>query len=68
MLKIMKEKAPTYLINLVPKWKPTMRARNNSILTFNCRTDCFKSFFFSTLNDWFSLDPNIRNAEFTIQK
>ena len=59
MVKIMKEKAPTYLINLI---------RNNSILTFNCRTDCFKYFFPSTINDWFSLDPNIRNAEFTIQK
>ena len=64
MFKIMKEKAPTYLINLVPKCEPTIRTRNNSISTFNCQTDCFKySFFPSTLNDWFNLDPNIRNAE-----
>ena len=60
----MKEKAPNYLINLVPKCEPTIRTRNNSIPTFNCRTDCFKcSFFPSALNDWFNLDLNIRNAE-----
>ena len=61
----MKEKAPFYLINLVQKYEPTIRTRNNSIPTFNCRTvDCFKyPFFPSTLNDLFNLDPNIRNAE-----
>ena len=60
----MKEKTPNYLINLVPKCEPTIRTRNNSIPTFNCRTDCFKcSFFPSALNDWFNLDLNIRNAE-----
>ena len=64
MFKIMKEKAPNYLLNLVPKFEPTIRTRNNSIPTFNCRTDCFKySFFPSTRNDWFNLDFNIRNAE-----
>ena len=64
MYKIMTEKAPNYLINLIPKCDPTIRTRNNSIPTFHCRTDCFKySFFPSTLNDWFSLDINIRNSE-----
>ena len=64
MFKIMKEKAPTYLRSLVPKCDPTIRTRNNSIPTFNCPPDCFKySSFPSTLNDWFNLDPNIRNAE-----
>ena len=63
MFKIMKEKAPTYLINLIPKCEPTVRTKNNSIPTFNYPTDRFKySFFPSTLNDWFNLDPNIRNA------
>ena len=62
--KIMTEKAPNYLINLIPKCDPTIKTRNNSIPTFHCRTDCFKySFFPSTLNDWFSLDINIRNSE-----
>ena len=52
MFKTMKEKAPNCLINLVPKCEPTIRSKNNSIPTFNCRTDCFKySFFPSTLND-----------------
>ena len=64
MYKIMTEKAPNYLINLTRKCDPTFKARSNSITTFHCRTDCFNySFFRSTLNDWFSLDINIRNSE-----
>ena len=64
MYKIMTEKAPNYLINLIPKCDTTIRTRNNSIPTFHCRTDCFKySFFPSTLNNWFSLDINIRNSD-----
>ena len=64
MFKILKEKAPNCLINLVPNCEPTIRTRNKSITTFYCRTDCFKySFFPFTLNDWFNLDLNIRNAE-----
>ena len=60
----MTEKAPNYLINLIPKCDTTIRARNNGIPTFHCRTDCFKySFFPSTLNDWFSLDIDIRNSD-----
>ena len=52
MYKIMTEKAPNYLINLIPKCDPTIRTINNSIPTFHCRIDCFKySFFPSTLND-----------------
>ena len=45
MFKIMKENTPSYLINLIPKCEPTIRTRNNSITTFNCRTDCFKYSF-----------------------
>ena len=65
MYKIMTEKAPNYLINLIPKCDTTISTRNNSIPpTFHCRTDWFKySFFPSTLNDWFSLDINIRNSD-----
>ena len=52
MFNIMKKEAPNYLINLIPKWEAAIRTRNNSFLTYNCRTDCFKnSFFPSTLND-----------------
>ena len=62
----MKEEALNYfnhLINLVPKSETNTRTRNNSIPTFNCRTNCFKySFFPSTLNDWFNVDLNIRNS------
>ena len=64
MYKIMTEKASNYLINLISKCDTTIRTRNNSIPTFHCRTDCFKySFFPSTLNDWFSLDINIKNSD-----
>ena len=48
LYKIMKEKALNYLINSVPKCETNTRTRNNSIPTFNYRTNCFKySFFFS---------------------
>ena len=64
MLRIMKEEAPNYLMNLVPKCETNTRTRNSSIPTLNCRANCFKYFFFpSTLNCWFNLDLNIRNTE-----
>ena len=60
----MKERAPNYLINLVPKCNPTIVTRNSHIPKFYCRTDCFKySFFPSTLRDWFDLDNDITSAE-----
>ena len=60
----MTEKASNYLINLIRKRDTIIRTRSNSIPTFHCRTDCFQySFFHSTLNDWFSLDINIRNSD-----
>ena len=60
----MKDEAPNYLMNLIPKCNQTIRTRNNHIPIFCCRTDCFKySFFLSTLRDWFNLDGNIRNSE-----
>ena len=64
MYKIMTEKTPNYLINLIPKCVPIIRTRNNSIPTCHCQADGFKySFYLSTLNDWFSLDISIRNLE-----
>ena len=63
MFKIMKEKAPNYLKNLIPI-SQSVRTRTNRIPTFHCRADCFKnSFFPSTLCDWFKLDVTIRNSE-----
>ena len=51
MLKIAKEEAPNYLINLIPKIKQTTRTRINRLPTFDCCRDCFKnSIFSSTLN------------------
>ena len=39
---------------MVPKCETNTRTRNNSIPSFNCRTNCFRySFFPSTLNDCF---------------
>ena len=46
MFKIMNEEAANYLINLIPKYEPTVRTRNNSIPSNKCRTNCFKHFFF----------------------
>ena len=64
MFKLMNEKVPNYLINLIPKYEPTIRTRNNSISSYKCQTNYFKnSFFPSTVNDWFNLDINIRNSE-----
>ena len=64
IFKIIKEEAPNYLINLIPKIQQTTRTRINRMPTFHCRTDCFKnSFFPSTLNDWYKLDETIRNSE-----
>ena len=64
MFKIMKDEAPNYLINLIPKCEINTIIRNNSIPAFNCRTEFFKySYFPSTLNDSFNLDLNIRNSK-----
>ena len=59
MFKIKNEKAPNYLINLIPKYEPTVRTRNNSIPSYKCRTNCFKLPY----NDWFNKYINIRNSE-----
>ena len=64
MFKIMKKKAPNYLINLIPKCEAAIRTRIKNFPTYNCRMDCFKySFFPSTLKEWFRLDINIRNSD-----
>ena len=64
MFKIVKEEAPNYLINLIPKIQQTTRTTINRMPAFHCRTDCFKnSFFHSTLKDWYKLDETIRNSE-----
>ena len=47
MFKIMNEKAPSYLINLIPNYEPTIRTRNDSIPSYKCRANCFKYSFFS---------------------
>ena len=63
MFKIMNEKAPKYLTNLIPKCHQPIRTRTNHIPKFHWRTDCFKnSFFPSTLSDWFNIDITIRNS------
>ena len=52
MFEVMKEEAPNYLINLIPKCEQTIRTRNNCIPVYHCRMESFKhSFFTSTLKD-----------------
>ena len=64
MFKIMNNKAPNYLLNMIPKSQQTFTNRNNHIPNYYCRTDCFKySFFSSTLKDWFNLYASIRKSE-----
>ena len=63
MFKIIKNEAPNYLINLIPKCEQTIRTKDN-IPSYNCWTGCIKySLLLSTLNDWFKLDEKIRNSE-----
>ena len=60
----MKEEAPNYPINLIPKYNETIRTGNSHIPIFHCQTDSFKySFFPSALKDWFNLDDNMRKSE-----
>ena len=64
MFKIMRNEAPNYLINLIPKCEHTIKTRNSHKPLYHCRTECFKSSFFpSALSDWFNLDKNIRSSE-----
>ena len=64
MFKIMRNEAPNYLINLIPKCEHTIKTRNSHKPSYHCRTECFKnSFFPSALSDWFNLDENIRSSE-----
>ena len=52
MFKIMNEKAPNYLINVTPKYEPTIRTRNNSIPSYKCQRNCLKYSFFSLYSKW----------------
>ena len=49
MFEVMKEEAPNYLINLIPKCEQTIRTRNNRIPVYHCRTESFKHSFFPPL-------------------
>ena len=59
-----KNQAPEYLNNLIPKRKQNFNSRNIYIPSYNCRTEYFKSSFFpASLEGWFHLDPSIRKSE-----
>ena len=57
----MKEEAPNYLINLIPKCEQTIRTENTIVV----RRVSSILFFPYTLKDWFSLGYSIRNSETT---
>ena len=64
LFKIMRNEAPNYLINLIPKCEHTIKTRNSHKPSYHCQTECFKNYFFpSALSDWFNLDENIRSSE-----
>ena len=47
ILKIMREEAPNYLINLIPECEKTIRAKNNRIPVYHSRRKSLKHSFFS---------------------
>ena len=64
IFKIMRNEAPSYLINVIPKCEHTIKTRNSHKPSYQCRTGCFKNYFFpSALSDWLNLDENIRSSE-----
>ena len=62
-LKIIKEKSPDYLFNIIPKNNSNHRTRNSyNIPQFNIKHNFFKnSFFPSVIAEWNKLDSDIRN-------
>ena len=62
-LKIIKEKSPDYLFNIIPGNNSNHRTRNSCTITqFNIKHNFFKnSFFPSVIAEWNKLDSDIRN-------
>ena len=62
-LKIIKQKSPDYLFNIIPKNISNPRTRNSyNIPQFNIKHNFFKnSFFPSVIAEWNKLDSDIRN-------
>ena len=59
----MKNQAPEYLNNLIPKRKEHFKSRYIYIPSYNCQIEYFKSSFFpASLEEWFHLDLSIRNS------
>ena len=61
--KIIKEKSPDYVLNIIPKNNSNHRTRNSyNIPQFNIKHNFFKnSFFPSVIAEWNKLDSDIRN-------
>ena len=59
--KIIKNKSPTYLYNIIPKFRGHHNTRNNHFISnFFCHTDYFSNSFFPyTINEWNKLDISI---------
>ena len=59
----MKNQAPEYLNNLIPKRRQHFKSRYIYIPSYNRQTEYFKSSFFpASLEEWFHIDPSIRNS------
>ena len=48
IIQIIKEQGPNYLINLIPKYKQIIRAKNNCKPFYCCRAESFKHSFSPT--------------------
>ena len=68
--KIVSNRLPTYLFNLMPQSTHAYQTRTSSnIPTYQCRTDTFKhSFFPWTVVEWNKIHPDIRNVSITVFK
>ena len=69
MFKIIKNQVLEYLNNLIPKGKRNFNSGTLYIPSYtrvvvSCRAEYFKSSFFpASFEEWFHLDPSIRNSE-----
>ena len=60
----MSTQCPKYLFDIIPSGESFYDTRKKQRHFFNCRTDCFKYYFFpDSLSEWSHLAPEIQNSE-----
>ena len=65
--KLLSTQCPKYLFDIIPSSESFYDTRKKQRPFFNCRTDCFKYYFFpNSLPEWSQLGPEIQNSESTV--